>query len=357
MHASNASSGIATAPFVVDTRRRTSSGDRPLSGGVRGVLESAALALRAGESPTLVFVVETEGSTYVQAGAMALFGARRGQVGWLSGGCIEPEIERAARVAAANLRLEWMDLDTRQDEDLFSGSAIGCRGRLRLAVLPLAACPGWENLVEAWAQGEGALAVSFALTGRVRATVAQQSQEWLVSVGEAPRRESPADGQKWTLSIAAPPAVLVFGAGPESPTLLPLLRTLGFMTTLVEQRPRWSALGALADAVIATAPSAAMTPAIAQRHSIALVMHHNFELDREALAELAYVPIGFIGLLGPVRRRQDLFKVLPAAAQEALLPRLHSPIGLPLGGEGPEAIALSIAAQLQSARLRTTQEA
>ena len=142
----------------------------------------------------------------------------------------------------------------------------------------------------------------------------------------------------------------MFGAGPESPALLPLLRTLGFMTTLVEQRPRWAPLAALADATITATPTAALSKAIARRHGIALVMHHNFELDREALAALADAPVGFVGLLGPVRRREDLFKVLPAAAREALMPRLHSPIGLPLGGEGPEAIALSIVAQLQSTR-------
>jgi xanthine dehydrogenase accessory factor len=77
-------------------------------------------------------------------------------------------------------------------------------------------------------------------------------------------------------------------------------------------------------------------------------MHHHFELDREALVALAASTIPFVGLLGPVRRREDLFKLLPDATRQALLSRLHSPVGLNLGGQGPEAIALSIAAQLQS---------
>jgi xanthine dehydrogenase accessory factor len=82
----------------------------------------------------------------------------------------------------------------------------------------------------------------------------------------------------------------------------------------------------------------------------ALVMHHNFELDRETLLQLAPLPIPFIGLLGPQRRRDDLFKVMPAEACAALSARLRSPVGLALGGRGPEAIALSIAAQLQAWR-------
>jgi xanthine dehydrogenase accessory factor len=81
-----------------------------------------------------------------------------------------------------------------------------------------------------------------------------------------------------------------------------------------------------------------------------LVMHHNFELDREALEALAATSVPFIGLLGPRRRRDDLFKLLTPEARAALSPRLRSPIGLALGGPGPEAIALSIAAQLQAWR-------
>ena len=86
----------------------------------------------------------------------------------------------------------------------------------------------------------------------------------------------------------------------------------------------------------------------------ALVMHHHFEHDREALEALAHTRIPFIGLLGPVRRREDLLRVLPAPTHALLVPRLRSPVGLRLGGQGPEAIALSIAAQLQAWRYGET---
>jgi xanthine dehydrogenase accessory factor len=341
----NAASPDAQPPAGVDT---TDVLALPQAGSQRGVLEASARALRDGDAPTLVLVLDTEGSTYVQAGALALFGATRGQAGWLSGGCIEPEIELAAQRAADRGGVDWMDIDTRQDEDLFSGSAVGCRGRLRLALLPLARLPGWPALVAAWARGDGALVITLDLDGGVLAAVGDSTRHWLLAAGAAPWQAMQPDARRWTLSIPTPTAVLVFGAGPESPALLPLLRTLGFMTTLVEQRPRWAGLATLADAAIVGTPTAALSESVARRHGIALVMHHHFDLDREALAALADHPIGFIGLLGPARRREDLFKVLPADARAALLPRLHSPIGLPLGGEGPEAIALSIAAQLQS---------
>jgi xanthine dehydrogenase accessory factor len=313
----------------------------------RRILETSAAAHQRGDSAALVVVVETEGSTYVSPGAMALFGAREGQVGWLSGGCLEPEIERRAHDAVAHSRIEWMDIDTRDDEDLIGGSALGCRGRLRLALLPLAALRGWPALVEAWRQGRGALRLSVSSEGAVSAGVGELKQRWRMDAAHS--EEFHASAARWNLAVSAPPAVLVFGAGPETPTLLPLLRNLGWMTTLVERRARWLTEAHHADALIEASPEAAVSMP-GQAFDAALVMNHNFEMDREALYALAAVELPFVGLLGPVRRREDLFRVLPATARETLLPRLRSPIGLKLGGQGPEAIALSIAAQLQAYR-------
>lgn len=326
---------------------------RSAPGGVRAVLEASAAAAARGDPAALALVLETEGSTYVRAGAMALFGAREGQVGWLSGGCIEPEIEQRAAEAAAAAGIEWMDIDTRSDEDLFAGSAQGCRGRLRLALLPLAALRDWPALVDEWRRGHGDLRLDLQAGGALVAAVGDERQRWTVPAASLPwpPAPEPAEPGRWRLEIAAPPSVLVLGAGPETPALLPLLRTLGWMTTLVERRPRWAALAALADHAVARSPAQAL--ATARTHDAALVMHHHFELDREALEHLGGdggQGIGFIGLLGPQRRRDDLFRVLPAAARGSLAARLHSPIGLPLGGEGPEAIALSVAAQLQRHR-------
>lgn len=313
-------------------------------GNARHVLEAAAEA--SGEADAvLALVVETEGSTYVEAGAMALFGAAAGQAGWLSGGCLEPEIERHAADAARATRIEWLEVDTRDDEDLLSGSALGCRGRLRIALLPLRALDGIDTLLDVWCRGRVALDWALRGDGSVAASAAAVSREWRLDAAP-PRWHAAVDA--WMLRIPPPPEALLLGAGPETPMLLPLLRELGWRTTLAERRPRWRALATLADRHLDATPSDAARAAHAG--DAVLVMHHNFELDREALAALASTEVAFVGLLGPVRRREDLFRVLPGATREALLPRLRSPIGLKLGGRGSEAIALSVAAQLQAWR-------
>jgi len=312
------------------------------AGGARAVLDASVAALRRGIPATLALVLETSGSTYVRAGAMALFDGDRAQVGWLSGGCLEPEIAQRADEAVRAVHLDFMEIDTRFDEDLLSGSAIGCRGRLRIALLPLAALRDWTAQVAAWRDGE-ALRLNVAVDGTVDIVTGEHATTHRL------RANTPTwpDAQShWSLTVPAAASVILFGAGPETPFVLPMLRALGATTTLVERRPRWSDAGVLADHALALTPTQALSGPL-RRHDVALVMHHNFELDREALHGLAAAPIGFVGLLGPVRRRDDLFRVLPPDAREALMSRLHSPVGLHLGGSGPEAIALSIAAQLQ----------
>jgi len=310
-------------------------------GAHRPLLRAVRDAARDGDPATLALVLETQGSTYVAAGAMALFGARDGQVGWLSGGCLEPAIEAIANAAADAGRIDWMEVDTRDDEDLLSGSALGCRGRLRLALLPLARLRGLDELLDDWLGGGAALDLDVRADGAMTCAVGTRTLRWTLPAATP----AWAAQEAWSLRVPAAPEVLVFGGGPETPMLLPLLRDTGWRVTLAERRPRWREQQRHADHHLDLTPRDAARVAACEA---ALVMHHNFELDREALQALAATATPFIGLLGPVRRREDLFRVLPEDDRAALLPRLHSPIGLPLGGHGPQAIALSIAAQLQA---------
>lgn len=320
---------------------------RYLAVGNPGVVFAAAIdAVRAGRPAALAVVLETEGSTYARAGAMALFEGP-GHVGWLSGGCLEPELARCAIVAASERRLEWIEIDTRDDAHLFSGGALGCRGRLRIALLPLAAVPGIERLLAAWLDGGACLQVALATGGSVRVQADTRVRGW--ELATAPVAWS-GSACSWSLSLAPPPELLLLGAGPETSMLLGLMHELGWRTTVVEQGGRWREACSRAHS---RHDDIGTSMRDAGRFAAALAMHHNFERDRDALAALSAVSIPFVGLLGPRRRREDLMKLLAPGERSALAGRLHGPVGLALGGQGPEAIALSIAAQLQQWRART----
>ncbi len=76
-------------------------------------------------------------------------------------------------------------------------------------------------------------------------------------------------------------------------------------------------------------------------------MSHHLATDRLYLTQLAATDIGYIGLLGPAARRERLVSDLAAVAA-ALDGRLHGPVGMDIGADSPESIALAILAQIQS---------
>ena len=83
----------------------------------------------------------------------------------------------------------------------------------------------------------------------------------------------------------------------------------------------------------------------------AIVMSHHLVSDRQYLRQLAATDIGYIGLLGPRDRRRRLLEELGEVA-DRLLPRLHGPAGLDIGGSGPASIALSIVAEIHRELMR-----
>jgi xanthine dehydrogenase accessory factor len=150
------------------------------------------------------------------------------------------------------------------------------------------------------------------------------------------------------LRIRAAPRLLLIGGGPEAPPLLRLAATLGWAASVADHREGLLDPRRLADAdrrlhARAAAALAAETPP----PDAVLVMTHQASADLEALRALAAMPVAYVGLLGPPARRDELLAMLEPDARDALRPRLRAPVGLPLGGEGPEAIALAIAADLQ----------
>jgi xanthine dehydrogenase accessory factor len=92
------------------------------------------------------------------------------------------------------------------------------------------------------------------------------------------------------------------------------------------------------------------------RIEAAVVMSHHAPTDLQYLRALAVSPVPYIGLLGPRSRRDRLLAELSDVAAQ-LQPRLRAPVGLALGGETPEAIALSIVAEIQAVLSRAKQVA
>lgn len=307
------------------------------AGAQRAVLQAFA---DGGEDAVLVLVLGTVGSTWSKPGDALYVDAQR-QVGWLSGGCLEPALLEWARLAAQVGAPQLHEIDTRDDADRLVGSGLGCRGRLLLLMLPRRSLdPGARALLAA-PLAQRALRIG-SITGGLRLDDGERRAEIAL--------DASAPAEPIQIQIAALPLCWLLGCGPESAALIALLRMQGWFVHALEQRPRWRALAALADQHHDLALDAALPLLRSLRPRAVVIASHSFERDHAALQLLAQCPPPCIELLGPPARRDELLSLLDRDQRVALQPVLHAPAGLDLGGRGAEAIALSICARLEQFR-------
>jgi xanthine dehydrogenase accessory factor len=319
-----------------------------------GLLEALLESRSRGASCVLGIVVATAGSTYQKSGAMILLDHTGMRHGAISGGCLEPEVEERARHVNDSQSARLIDFDTRSDEDLLFGSGTGCRGRIHLLLLPQAAdaplTQALTRLVTSNHPLELALVVNGPDTGCGSATLNGETWHWGRDGQRVPWPTAlESDSTLARVSVTPPPRVLLFGAGPETSTLHLFMQRLGWGVSLVEHRGRWLRFAHAAGVsdIIEAAPDEAATLWRGKHAGAAVAMTHNYALDMQHLRECADSDLSYIGLLGPAARRDQMLTELGTEYAKRLQRRLHGPVGLALGGRGPEPLALAIAAELQ----------
>lgn len=299
------------------------------------------------EGRTLVLgtVVGTAGSTYTKAGHRVLLTADGDCEGLVSGGCLENDLAEHARQVAASGQARVITYDLRADGEELFGLAIGCDGLLRILLQRLTPAEGYEPLTSIAAVLLGETPVHCAILLANHGSLALGTT--LIGVDRQNDQPEWAGAEILRTTIAPLPRLLVLGAGQDAVPVVALADTLGWRVTLVDHRPAYLARPGfdVAD-VRLCAPAAELAERVVLRSfAAALVMSHHLPADRSYLAALADSPLPYIGLLGPPGRRDRLLRELGAAAT-GLGDRLHGPAGLDIGADSPEAIALSILAEV-----------
>lgn len=154
--------------------------------------------------------------------------------------------------------------------------------------------------------------------------------------------------------VGAQGAAYVFGAGHCAEKLAPLLSTLGFFTTVIDDRPdfaspeRFPTADRLVvpesfDAVVDTLPIDA--------DSYLVIVTRGHSHDTSVLAQSLKTKARYIGMIGSRKKVADTFEYLSGRGFSGDdLARVYAPVGISIGAETPEEIAVSIAAQLVQVR-------
>jgi xanthine/CO dehydrogenase XdhC/CoxF family maturation factor len=150
--------------------------------------------------------------------------------------------------------------------------------------------------------------------------------------------------------VKPPVALVLFGAGQDAIPIAAMARLLNWNVTVVDEQASLLTPDRFPGAVVMLDELANGSLALDDR-TAAIIMSHSYSKDLEWLRRILPSNIGYIGLLGPRKRAEQMHNELRdegIVLRNADQRRLHSPTGLDLGSETAEGIALSVVAEIQA---------
>lgn len=327
----------------------------------------------------LATVVKVRGSSYRSPGARMLITDDGRWVGSISGGCLEGDALRKARTVMSGNTPMTVTYDTREESNQNLGIGLGCNGVIDVLIEPLSA----EDAHNPIAQFDSiinikeplALATIFEGPGIAEKLLISHSETLnnqfsnpalakLVSADllkifdskQSSARNYNVSGLSYDVFVELiQPSIslIIFGGGFDARPVSELAKSLGWNVSITDE-----CVAHIAPIFFPTADKLSLC----QREFIdrdfdihpytaCVLMSHNYEYDRDVLKKLLKTATPYMGILGP-RKRFDKMKL--EFQQDGIelsdfdLQRIHSPIGLDIGAEAPDEIALSIISEIQS---------
>jgi len=313
----------------------------------------------------LATVVATAGSTYRKPGARMMIMADGSYIGLLSGGCLEADLKLHAQSVLDSGIARAVEYDMRGPDDILFGIGAGCEGAMRVVLEPvgrgtlagaaLAAAGRAARLGEATSlltvheSADMALGTYGAAQPLPPAAIRAAQQTLADAESRAFEFNAPSRTRCFVQYLGPAPHLLICGAGPDAVPVASAARALHWRVTIVDHRPGFALAERFPGSEVLLTDAATLGSVVAlQQCHAAVVMSHHLASDAAYLRALADAGApDYVGLLGPASRRLRLADELGAAADK-LHGRLRGPVGLDIGAQTPEAIALSIVSQIHA---------
>lgn len=290
------------------------------------------------EPVVLATVVDAQGSTPRVAGARQFFTSSGRSEGTVGGGVAEARVEELAKATLADGQPRTFEADMRgRPGDTRDGVCGGAMTVWIVRLEPTTSLPAVRSLTQSLQAGRKTI---LCLKLQSEAPIAVRPLDEAMS-------SSP---EQFAEIILPPPQLLIVGAGHIGRSLAHLMDRLGFAITVQDNRPEWLVPEAF-PAGCARQPSLDEAGGILRQWEggrfIALVTR-GFPQDVEALKILSTVPdLDYLGILGSKVRIATVFGAMREAGLPVpVSPVLHAPIGIEIGAETPDEIAVSIAAEI-----------
>ncbi|MFT2009472.1 XdhC/CoxI family protein [Pontibacter sp. 13R65] len=348
------------------------------------IVRAYDLALLEHKQTALATVVHVQGSSYRRPGARMLVTEDGQLTGAISGGCLEGDALRKARHAMLHQKKMLITYDTSDEDDAKIGVGLGCNGIIQILIEPIA--PEDPNNPIAFLKlflRKRQVAVLVTLFSLQRPATDQPGTCLYVppsgpAVGSLPEAglreqllqearqvfENSASSTKTfelqdiTLTgfvelLRPPVSLVVIGAGNDAVPLTAMAALLGWKITVIDGRTNYatSIRFPAAHAVHVAKPEQVWDLLEPDEQTVLVLMTHNYNYELALLRRLLSQQLPYVGVLGP---KKKLDRMLQELEQEGLQPSdealssLFGPVGLDIGAETSEEIALSILSEIKA---------
>lgn len=350
---------------------------------LQDIVQAFDRADEAGKQTALATVVHVEGSSYRRAGARMLITEDGQLTGAISGGCLEGDALRKARLVMAQNKPMLVTYDTTDDDDAKFGVGLGCNGIIHILIEPISAAKP-TNPIQLFklflSRREPVVLITLftmndkqapqpgtclLLTqeGNIRGTFPDETIKDMlladandVLVNGNSVTKTYIYGDKFTcfIELLQPTVSLViFGAGNDAIPLVQLAAVLGWHIYMVDGRSNYAIPERfpLAKKIIMAKPESALSQIDIDERTVIILMTHNYNYDLAVLKQLLPLQIPYVGALGPKKRLHRMLDELREEGMEITdehLASIYGPAGLDIGSENADEIALSIIAEMQA---------
>lgn len=339
------------------------------------IVQAYDKAVLQGKRTALATVVKVVGSSYRRPGARMLVTEDGELTGAISGGCLEGDALRKAMLALMQNQKKLVIYDTTDEDDAKLGVQLGCNGIVSILFEPIqkeeAAHP--INLLKKCMQQrkDAVLVTAFnenrhadqagtccfiseneniSTTNNCEAFV-KEGRQALEQKTSVVKEEN---NQSVLYQFITPTVQLVIaGAGNDAQPLVEMASVLGWQSTVVDGRSTHATARRFprANKILVTKPEAVLSQIVTDGQTAFVLMTHNYNYDLALLGKLLTTECAYIGVLGPRKKLQRMLDEigkngLPITEEQ--LQKIYGPVGLDLGVETAEEIALSVVAEIKS---------
>jgi xanthine dehydrogenase accessory factor len=351
---------------------------------IQAIIQAFEEAQQQGKQTALATVVHVQGSSYRRPGARMLITVDGQLTGAISGGCLEGDALRKALLVMTRKQPMLVTYDTTDEDDAKLGVGLGCEGIIHIVIEPI--LPDQPDnpiqlLKNISAQRQHAVLVMlFSLNDRrevqpgtcllqlpgatVTARVGNDALQKAITADAktafvnqvSATKTYVSEGKQFTAFIELiKPAVsvVIIGAGNDAMPVAQMAHLMGWQVTVADGRPAYATAARFptANQVMVTKPDQVVAQIAIDAQTVFVLMTHNYNYDLKVLRQLITQRVTYIGMLGP---RKKLVRMLDELKTEGIEPTaeqlatVYGPVGLNIGAENAEEIALSIIAEMKA---------